>query len=179
MTQMGLNYLQHLETSRANRASEAWRADQLRETARHNVVTEGINTYDAQTKRGTLDELVRSNQTREVETYRSNLAREQHALSSLEEAIRSNKARELENVRSNKVSESIKRTEAAEKKRANQAKEAQASRDTNLKYMGKAGAAYDAYKDEGYTSTDAMLNRLEDFVMENAFGITKAFGRIF
>lgn len=98
MTQIGLNYLQLLETKRANLANEQQKRNELAESSRHNVITEGetnrTNLANEAIKQGNLDELIRSNQERERETRRSNLAKEA-------ETYRSNRAKEFENNRSN------------------------------------------------------------------------------
>lgn len=116
MTQMGVNYLNYLETNRSNLANEGLKGQQNAETMRHNFTEEGIGKGELKVHQGTLDEsirshkanesidtskvseMVRSNLAREAENFRSNQARE-------EENRRSDIARENENLRHNTISE--------------------------------------------------------------------------
>jgi len=150
MTQMGLNYLVHQETLRANKANESLKRDQNVETARHNVQTERIALGDLEVRRGTLDETIRSNLRRESETVRSNIAREMEthrsnianesiSWANLSEAQRANKARESENRRSNVAREE-------ENYRSNTTREKEQNRANTLNALTPTMASHVAFQ---------------------------------
>lgn len=96
MTQMGLNYLNYVESNRTNLANEGIKRGTLSETIRHNVVSEGQTTRS-------IDEQVRHNKVGEDISY-----------GNLKEAVRHNKVGEnisqgqlSELTRHNKVGEGI------------------------------------------------------------------------
>lgn len=71
------------EQVRSNQANEAIKRDTLTETQRHNVVTEGIQNREADISEAKnviesdkLSETIRANQAKELETNRSNVAKE-------------------------------------------------------------------------------------------------------
>lgn len=177
MTQIGLGYLQHMETTRANKANEALKEFQNTETARHNVETERYSWSELEFRGRSLDETVRSNLARESETYRSNVAREAEAHRSaraqedlgwatLSERDIANRRKDAEQKRTNKAREE-------ETERANKAREDNERYSTNLYNMGTSGATYIAHKDIGMTSGDAFTDYLTDRLFENAFQIMK------
>lgn len=103
MTNNQINYLNLLETQRANRAKEDVSRQNLSETARHNVRTEDESERSNRARESysilSLAETMRSNKAKETETARSNLAKEG-------EVNRSNLAKEAEAKRSNLAKES-------------------------------------------------------------------------
>lgn len=150
MTQMGLNYLVHQETSRSNLANEGLKRGQNVETARHNVQTEKVAFGELAVQRGALDETIRSNVARESETHRSNVTKEREtrrsnianesiALDTLSENRRANMARESENRRSNVAKES-------ENFRSNTAREKEQARANTLKSLTPTMASQVAFQ---------------------------------
>lgn len=147
------NISQESETSRANRAKEAYDLSALSETTRHNVASESEASRhniatEAETKRtnkATEKETQRHNKVLEQtdlsklnETQRHNKATEKQQASELAETVRSNKTREKETERSNKANEAIGnrnaaaaevRAQAEKEKAAAAAKQAQAAAD--------------------------------------------------
>lgn len=77
----GIQYMQVVETRRANIARETYNQQVLDETVRHNTEMEALGTYEAETQRTHLEamdaEAVRHNQTVEMETSRHNIAMEE------------------------------------------------------------------------------------------------------
>lgn len=110
MTQMGLNYLNYVETNRSNLANEGLKSQQNSETRRHNVAGEGVALSQLDINRGSLDESIRSNKAREAENNRSNLARES------------------ENYRTDVANEGIKQGNLNESVRAHQLEERETAR---------------------------------------------------
>lgn len=94
MTQIGLGYLNLVETRRANRAKENISQGELNERVRHQTTSEGLELEDLGIKRSSLDETGRANRAKEAENHRSNVAKET-------ENYRSNVAKETENTRGN------------------------------------------------------------------------------
>lgn len=106
------------EQSRHNLAQEAYQSGSLDEASRHNLALEGLQGREISLRGQTLQETQRSNRAREkleaqrnVETTRSNLAREAETMRSNvareNETARSNLAREAETSRHNKFTEGI------------------------------------------------------------------------
>lgn len=125
MTRNQVAYQNYLETSRANRASEEQRRNELQETKRSNVARESENIRSNLEKER---ENYRANTAREGETHRSNLANEL-------ESQRANRAREAENYRSNRANEAIESSKLAESIRSNMARETETHR-SNLSNEG-------------------------------------------
>lgn len=102
MTNNQINYLNLLETQRANRAKEDVSRQTLSETTRHNVRTEDESERSNRAKESysilSLAENIRSNKAKENETMRANLAKEG-------ETNRANLAKEAETERSNYAKE--------------------------------------------------------------------------
>ena len=102
MTNNQINYLNLLETQRANRAKEDVSRQTLSETSRHNVRTEDESERSNRAKEAysifSLSETIRSNKAKEHETSRSNLAKEA-------ETNRANMAKEAETGRANQAKE--------------------------------------------------------------------------
>lgn len=94
MTQIGLGYLNLVETRRANKAKENISQGELNERVRHQTTSEQLELEDLGIKRSSLDETGRANRVKEAENQRSNVARET-------ENYRSNVAKETENTRGN------------------------------------------------------------------------------
>lgn len=125
MTEMGVKYLNYLESNRSNLAEEA-------ETNRANLARE------AETHRSNVaneTETNRSNLAKEAETHRTNVVNEGIKQGTLDEQIRTNKANEglrsaelAEKNRSNVQNEKLKAEQNAETKRSNQAKESEQKR---------------------------------------------------
>lgn len=150
MTQMGINYLNYLETNRANVAGEKLKDKTLLETMRHNLVGERHMSRDLEIKSATLDESVRSNKAREKETKRTNLAHELLGEKNYLETQRSNKAKEYENYRSNVAKETeLNRSNKAheiELNRSNIARETETNRRNTLDSLDDYSSAAYAYE---------------------------------
>lgn len=127
MTRNQISYLELLEKQRSNKANEreTHRSNTRKEseTERSNRANESVNLINSQLRAGELAETIRSNQARETELNRSNLANEQLKADSNAETRRSNLAREAETFRSNQASEQYRLLSLEEEKRANRARE--------------------------------------------------------
>lgn len=117
MTKNQIEYQKHLETKRANQASESLRLDELKETGRHNLASEL--------------ELNRSNVAREIETSRHNVTTERenqrHNIEYEQETNRHNTTVEGETKRHNLASEQADLIKASASVLSAQAQQSQAS----------------------------------------------------
>lgn len=194
MTKNQIEYQKHLEqtraniareseTNRANLAGEQLRGQELAETSRHNVVTEGETERSNRTKEA---EAQRSNLAKEAETYRKNtaseaIAKQQVALgySTLAETESHNAATEqvqkyaaLEQHRSNLAQE-------LETNRANQARETETTRDNLQKRENEV--KLEKIRQEGMNSrlSKELTHKYVDTAVHGVGGLVNSLSRLF
>lgn len=127
MTTVQNDYWRNVESKRHNLQTETQASNELKETARHNVVSEKeTNRHNVAYERETN----RHNVTTENESKRHNLTTEANETRKTSESIRHNKVTETESHRSNLANEQIGRRNAATNERKAQisAYEAETSR---------------------------------------------------